>query len=77
MVARDENHVLAGDRLELLLRERVLVGIAVVREVAGHDDDVRLGRVDLADRRLQQLLAVAGAADVDVRELRDQHGAEV
>jgi hypothetical protein len=67
VVARDEDHVLAGDRLELLFRERVLVGIAVVRQVAGHDHDVRLGRVDLADGRLQQLTAVAGAADVDVR----------
>jgi hypothetical protein len=49
VVSGHEDDVLTGERLELQLRQRVLVGIAVVREVARHDDDVRLGLVDLAD----------------------------
>ena len=76
MVARHAHDSLAGDRRQLLLDGGVLVGIAVVGQVACDDYEVGLGGVDLADRRVEEILAVAGAADVEVRELRDSHGAE-
>ena len=68
--------MLTSDRLVLLLRERELVGIAVVGQVSRNDYDVGRGRVDLRDRGAEQLLPVAGAADVHVGELRDEHPAQ-
>jgi hypothetical protein len=48
------------------LASGVLVAVALVREVA-RDDEVARGRVDLLDCGAKQLLAIAAAADVDVR----------
>ena len=73
VVAGNPHDPLAGDTRQLLTGERVLVGIAVVGEVARHDDQVGLGRVDLVDGGTQKLLPVAAPADVDVGDLRDQH----
>jgi len=56
VVTRDEDSCLAGNRLELGLCERVLVGITVVGQIAGDDDEIRLGCVDLLERRPQELL---------------------
>ncbi len=67
VVARDEHDLGTLDRVELLARLRVLVGIAVVGQVARDDDEVGRGRVDLLDRRAQELEAEARAADVNVR----------
>ena len=53
VVAGDEDDVLACDRRELLLGLRVLVGIAVVGQVAGDDHEIGRGRVDLRDRGAQ------------------------
>src|SRR4029450_4970476 len=73
VVARHANDQRARQRGELLLGERVLVGVALVGEVASDDDEVGRGRVDLLDCGAENLLAIAVAADVDVGELRDQH----
>lgn len=73
MVPRHTDDVLCGDCGQLLLGERVLVGVPVIGEIAGDDDEIRSRRIDLLDRGAQQLLAVARAADMDVGELRDQH----
>src|SRR5215216_1760662 len=74
VVARHADDQRARQGGELLLGERVLVGVALVGEVAGDDDEVGRGRVDLLDCGAEKLLAIAAAADVDVGELRDQHG---
>jgi hypothetical protein len=71
--ARIRERQRARQRGELLLGERVLVGVALVGEVASDDDEVGRGRVDLLDCGAEKLLAIAAAADVDVGELRDQH----
>jgi hypothetical protein len=73
VVARHADDQRARQRGELLLGERVLVGVALVGEVASDDDEVGRGRVDLLDCGAEKLLAIAAAADVDVGELRDQH----
>jgi mannose-6-phosphate isomerase-like protein (cupin superfamily) len=67
------DHVLAVERAELLACDRILVGVPVVRQVAGDDDEVGLRGVDLGDGGPQELFAVTGAADVDIGDLRDQH----
>jgi hypothetical protein len=51
----------------------VLVGVALVCEIAGDDDEVGRGRVDLLDCGAEKLLAITAPADVDVGELSDQH----
>src|SRR2546423_11163865 len=73
VVPRDADDRRARERSELALRDRVLVGVPVVGEVACYDDEVRVRRVDLGDRGAKQLLAVAAAAHVDVRELGNEH----
>ncbi len=73
VVSRHPDDLRAVDRGQLLLGDRVLVGKAVVGEVAGDDDEIGPGRVDLLDRAPQQLLAITTAADVHVGDLRDQH----
>jgi hypothetical protein len=73
VVARHADEQRARQGGELLLGERVLVGVALVGEVAGDDDEVGLGGVDLLDCGAEKPLAIAAAADVDVGELRDQH----
>src|SRR2546423_3332890 len=73
VVARDADDRRARERSQLALRDRVLVGVPVVGEVACYDDEVRVHRVDLGDRGAKQLLAVAAAAHVDVRELGNEH----
>jgi hypothetical protein len=73
VVARHADDQRARQRGELLLGERILVGVALVGQVASDDDEVGLGRVDLLDRGAEKPLAKAAAADVDVGELRDQH----
>ena len=67
VVARDEHDLRTLDRVELGARLRVLVGIAVVGQVARDDDQVGGGSVDLLDRAMQQLGAEACASDVNVR----------
>jgi RimJ/RimL family protein N-acetyltransferase len=75
VVAGNPDDLRRGNCGELLLRERVLVGISVIGEVAGDDDEIGLGSVDFVDRGVQQLLVKATAADMDVGELCDQHQA--
>ena len=77
MVARNADDLLALDPQELLAGLRVLVRIAVVGQVSRDDDQVWPGLVDLIDRRPQELLPVAAAADVDVGDLSDQHRASL
>jgi hypothetical protein len=60
-------------RGELPRGERVLIRVAVVCEVAGDHGQIGLALVHLFDRGAEQLFAVATAAHVNVRELRDQH----
>jgi hypothetical protein len=76
VVSRDGDDPLALDPGQLLPRERVLVGVAVVGDVPGDHDEVGCLRVDLVDRGPQQLLPVAISADVDVRDLSDPHEGE-
>jgi len=71
VVARHADDQRARQRRELLLGERVLVGVTLVGEVASDDDEVGRGRVDLFDCRAKKLLAISAAAYVHVGELRD------
>ncbi len=73
VIARNAYDPPAGDARQLFAGEGVLVGIAVVGEVARHDDQVGLGRVDLVDRSAQEPLPIAAPADVNVGDLRDEH----
>jgi hypothetical protein len=75
VVAGDAHDVRTGQGRELAPGDRVLVGVAVVGEIAGDDHEVRLGPVHLGDRGAEQFLAVPASADVNVGELCDQHGA--
>ncbi len=73
VVPRDEDDSRAIDRGQFLLRDRILVGVTVVGDVTRDHDQVGRRLVDLTDRSPQQGRLVAAPADVDVRELRDQH----
>ena len=53
MVSGNEHDLGTGDRRQLLLGDWVLIGIAVVGQIAGDHDDVGLGVVDLGNRRAQ------------------------
>ena len=55
VVARDDDDRLAFDRVEVALRERVLVLEPVRGQVAGDDDDVRVELVHLRDRPFEQV----------------------
>jgi hypothetical protein len=74
VVPWDDEHLLALDPVELLAHLGVLLREAVVRQVAGYDHEIRPRLVHLADRGAQEVAAVPGGADVQVGELRDQHG---
>ena len=67
VVSRHAHDLLAGKRGQLLLGGWVLVRVALIGQIAGDDDQIGLGGVDLLDRRPQELLAIAAAADVDIR----------
>ena len=54
VVARDHDHALAVDPVEVLARQLVLAAEAVAGEVAGDDHHVGLELVDLHDRPLEQ-----------------------
>jgi hypothetical protein len=71
VVPRYPNDLRACQGRELFLRQRVLVGVALVREIAGDDDQVGRGGVDLPDRSVEELLPVPASADMDVRNLRN------
>ena len=72
VVARDHDHRLALDLVEVAPRLLVLVLEAERRQVAGADDDVRLQVVDLADRPLEQAGDEVLAAAVEVGQVRDR-----
>ena len=75
MVARDHDHRLALDLVEVLAREGVLVLEAVGREVAGDDDDVGLELVRLRDRPLEVVRQKELLPAVEIGELHDaEHG---
>jgi hypothetical protein len=61
------------DGAEALLGGRVLVRVALVGDIASHDNEVGLSLVNLADSPLEEGLLVARTTGVHVRELRDQH----
>ena len=62
---------LAGDRVDVLLGERVLLLEAEGREVTGDDDDVRLHVVDLRDRPLEEVRQEKLRAAVQIGDLDD------
>ncbi len=75
VVARDHDHRLALDAVQVLAREHVLVLEAVGREVAGDHDDVRLHLVDLGDGALEVLRQEELLPAMQVRQLHDpEHG---
>ena len=71
MVARDHDHSLAVDLVEVLPRELVLGPVAVAGEVAGHHHHVRLQLVHLDDRAVEQARDEARRAAVEVGQLGD------
>ena len=71
VVARDHDHRLAVDAVQVLARERVLVLEAVRGEVAGDHDDVRLHLVHLGDRALEVLREEELLPAMQVGELDD------
>ena len=73
LIPGHRHHVRTGQRLELLSCLPVLVGVALVGDIPGDHDDVEGCIVDFGDRVAKQRPVVTGAADVDVRELSDQH----
>ena len=73
MVAGYAHDLLAGKSRQLLLGDGVLIGVAIVGDIARDDNEVGHGGVDLGDRGAKQLLPIAGSADMYVREVRDQH----
>ncbi len=72
VVARDHDHRLALDLVQVAARLLVLVLEAERRQVARADDDVRLQVVDLADRPLEQPRHEVLAAAVQVGQVRDR-----
>ena len=76
MVSRHAHDPRTPQRGELPRGERILIRVAVVGEVAGDHDQVGLALVHLLDRCAEKLLAITIAADMDVRELGDQHLAQ-
>jgi hypothetical protein len=73
--------VIAGNQHESFTRKRgqplpsqlVLVRVALVGHVTGDYDEIRPRSVDLLDSRAQQRVLMAGAANVEIGQLRDQH----
>ena len=74
VVARDDDHRLAVDRVEVALRERVLVLEAVRGQVARDDDDVGRELVRLGDRALEQVRQEELLPAVEVGQLDDREG---
>ena len=72
VVARDHDHRLALDLVEVAPRLLVLVLEAERGQVAGAHDDVGLQIVDLADRALEQAGNEVLAAAMEVGEMRDR-----
>ena len=75
VVARDDDDRLAGDRVDVLLGERVLLLEAEGRQVTGDDDDVRLDVVDLRDRPLEEVRQEKLRAAVQIGDLDDRERA--
>jgi hypothetical protein len=71
VVPGDDDHVLAGDPLEVALGLGVLLLEAERGQVAGADDDVGLELVDLRDRALGEAGDEVRRAAVEIREVSD------
>src|SRR5690242_15644856 len=74
VVPRDHDDVLAVDRVEVALRERVLLLEPERRQVSRADDDVRLQVVDLGDRALEEVRQEELRPTVQIRDLDDREG---
>ena len=77
VVARDDDHRLALDRVEIALRERVLVLEPVRRQVAGDDDDVGRELVHLGDGALEEIREEELRPAVQVRQLDEREHVSV
>ena len=74
VVARDHDHPLAGDAVEIVARELVLAPQALAGQVAGHDHQVGLELVDLHQRAVEQAGHEEGRPAVGVGQVGDGEG---
>jgi hypothetical protein len=54
VISGNDDDPWTGKRVQLLLGQRVPVGVALIGDVAGDHDEIRLRLVDLVDRGAQQ-----------------------